>query len=73
MISYYTRAKARGEIEPEDVKQGDSALETTTTTDMTTRCVHEGVRVNVDRGGRARDHPPPATARGRPFLGGWTR
>jgi len=34
MTSYYTRAKARGEIEPEDVEQGDSALETTTTTDM---------------------------------------
>ena len=34
MTSYYTRAKARSEIEPEDVEQGDSALETTTTTDM---------------------------------------
>ena len=32
MASYYTRAKARGEIEQEDVEQGDSALETTTTT-----------------------------------------
>jgi len=32
MTSYYTRAKARGEIEQEDVEQGDSALETTTTT-----------------------------------------
>ena len=30
MASYYTRAKARGE--QEDVEQGDSALETTTTT-----------------------------------------
>jgi len=30
MTSYYTRAKARGE--QEDVEQGDSALETTTTT-----------------------------------------
>ena len=30
MTSYYTRAKARGEIEQEDVEQGDSALETTT-------------------------------------------
>jgi len=29
MTSYYTRAKARGE--QEDVEQGDSALETTTT------------------------------------------
>jgi len=32
MTSYYTRAKARGEIEQEDVEQGDSTLETTTTT-----------------------------------------
>jgi len=32
MTSYYTRAKARGEIEQKDVEQGDSALETTTTT-----------------------------------------
>ena len=32
MTSYYTRAKARGEIEQEDVEQGDSALETMTTT-----------------------------------------
>jgi len=32
MTSYYTRAKARGEVEQEDVEQGDSALETTTTT-----------------------------------------
>jgi len=32
MTSYYTRAKVRGEIEQEDVEQGDSALETTTTT-----------------------------------------
>jgi len=32
MTSYYTRAKARGEIEQEDVEQGDLVLETTTTT-----------------------------------------
>jgi len=32
MASYYTRAKARGEIGQEDVEQGDSALETATTT-----------------------------------------
>ena len=32
MTSYYTRAKARGEIEQEDVEQGDWALETTTAT-----------------------------------------
>ena len=32
MTSYYTRAKARGEIGQEDVEQGDSALETATTT-----------------------------------------
>ena len=32
MTSYYTRAKARSEIEPEDVEQGDSALVTTTIT-----------------------------------------
>ena len=32
MTSYYTRAKARSEIEPEDVEQGDSALVTTTLT-----------------------------------------
>ena len=32
MASYYTRAKAREEIGQEDVEQGDSALETATTT-----------------------------------------
>ena len=32
MTSYYTRAKAREEIGQEDVEQGDSALETATTT-----------------------------------------
>jgi len=32
MAAYYTRAKSRSEVEPEDVEQGDSALVTTTTT-----------------------------------------
>ena len=32
MTSYYTGAKARSEIEPEDVEQGDSAPATTTLT-----------------------------------------
>ena len=32
MTSYYTRAKARGEVEHEDVEEGDAVLETTTTT-----------------------------------------
>ena len=31
MAAYYTRAKARGEVEPEDLEQGDSASVTTTT------------------------------------------
>ena len=78
MAAYYTRAKARSEVEPEDVEQGDSAsVATTTPTPIIPVglqvCVHEGVRVNVGRGGRARDHPPPATIRGRPFLRGWAR
>jgi len=36
MTSYYTRAKARSEIEPEEVEQGDSALVTTTITALNT-------------------------------------
>ena len=43
MTSYYTRAKARGGMEQEDVEQGDSALETTTTT-----VVPEGRNRNTD-------------------------
>jgi len=39
MTSYYTRAKARSEVEPEDVEQGDLALETTTLTVSTTTSV----------------------------------
>ena len=31
MAAYYTRAKARTEVEPEDLEQGDSASVTTTT------------------------------------------
>jgi len=31
MAAYYTRAKARNEVEPEDLEQGDSAPVTTTT------------------------------------------
>ena len=31
MAAYYTRAKARSEVEPEDVEQGDSAWVATTT------------------------------------------
>jgi len=31
MAAYYTRAKARSEVEPEDVEQGDSASVATTT------------------------------------------
>jgi len=31
MAAYYTRAKARGEVEPEDLEQGDSASVTPTT------------------------------------------
>ena len=39
MTSYYTRAKARSEIEPKDVEQGDSALVTTTLTAANTTSV----------------------------------
>jgi len=31
MAAYYTRAKARGEVEPDDVEQGDSSSVATTT------------------------------------------
>jgi len=31
MATYYTRAKARNEVEPEDLEQGDCASVTTTT------------------------------------------
>jgi len=31
MAAYYTRAKARSEVEPEDLEQGESASVTTTT------------------------------------------
>jgi len=75
MTSYYTRAKARGE--QEDVEQGDSALETTTTTvsniaDVGLKDVStEGLEsMSTEVAGPMTTHPP-AVARGRPLLRGW--
>jgi len=76
MTSYYTRAKARGEIEPEDVEQGDSALEATTTTDMVISVglqgasMRESESMSTEVAGSVTTHPL-ATTRGRPFLRGW--
>ena len=76
MTSYYTRAKARGErtgrcgtgrLDPRD----DDHYCFRHSNCRTTKCVHGRAGVDVGRGGRARDHSPPAVARGRPLLRGW--
>ena len=72
MTSYYTRAKARGE--QEDVEQGDSALETTTTTVSEIATVGlqgvsmEGLEsMSAEVAGPVTTHPQLL-----PFLRGWT-
>ena len=77
MTSYYTRAKAREEIEQEDMEQGDSAVETTTTTvsDIATVGLQgvstEGLEsMSTEVAGPVTTHPQ-AVARGRPLLRGW--
>ena len=42
-ISLYTRARARSDVEPEDIEQGDSALVATTTSDMVISVGLQGV------------------------------
>jgi len=77
MTSYYTRAKARSEIEPEDVEQGDSALVTTTLTASTTTPV--GLQVGpmgefesmaTETAGPMATHPQLLPEGGHPSVGG---
>ena len=77
MTSYYTRAKARSEVEPEDVEQGDLALETTTLTVSTTTSV--GLQVGpmgefesmaTEMAGPMATHPQLLPEGGHPSVGG---
>jgi len=77
MTSYYTRAKARSELEPEDVEQGDSALVTTTITASNTTPV--GLQVEstgefesmaTEMAGPMATHPQLLPEGGHPSVGG---
>ena len=74
MAAYYTRSKARSEVEPEDLEQGDSASVTTTTiasiTPVALQVESMGEFESMATDGWARGHPPPASTRGRPSLRG---
>jgi len=77
MTSYYTRAKARSEVEPEDVEQGDSALATTilsasntTPVGLQVASMGEFESMATEMAGPMATHPPTST-RGRPSLRGW--
>ena len=72
---YNTRARARSDVEPDDISQGDLDVEMTTATVSDTTIV--GYQVESTEGLEllstevARDHPLPASTRGRPLLRGW--
>jgi len=76
MTSYYTRAKARGEIEPEDVEQGDSALKTTTITDMVISVGRQGAStresgsMSTEVAGTVTTHPQLLPEGGHSSVGG---
>jgi len=77
MNSYYTRAKARNEIEPEDVEQGDSAPETTTITVSDTTSVglqgvstRESGSMSAEVAGPVTAHPQLLPEGGHSSVGG---
>jgi len=76
MAAYYTRAKARSEVEPEDVEQGDSAsVATTTSTSITSVglqdvSMRESGSVSTEVAGSVTTHPQLLPEGGHSPVGG---
>jgi len=77
MTSYYTRAKARSEVEPEDVEQGDSALATTilsasntTPVGLQVASMGEFESMATEMAGPMATHPQLPPEGGHPSVGG---
>jgi len=73
---YNTRARARSDVEPEDVEQSDSALVATTTTDMVISVGLQGVStresgsMSAEVAGPVTTHPQPLSEGGHSSVGG---
>ena len=72
MTSYYTRAKARSEIEPGDVEQGDSALTASNTTPVGLQVASMGEfeSMATEMAGPMATHPQLLPEAGHPSVGG---
>jgi len=76
MAAYYTRAKARSEVEPEDLEQGDSAPVTTTTiassipVGLQVESMGEFESVATEMAGSVATHPQLLPEGGHPSVGG---
>jgi len=74
--SYYTRAKARSEVEPEDLGQGDSAPVTTTTiasiipVGLQVESTGEFESMATEMAGPVTTHPQLLSERGHSSVGG---
>ena len=76
MAAYYTRAKARSEVEPEDLEQGDSAPVTTTTiasiipVGLQVESTGEFESMATEMAGPVAAHPQLLPEGGHPSVGG---
>jgi len=76
MAAYYTRAKARSEVEPDDVEQGDSASVATTTpipitsVGLQDASMRESRSMSTEVAGSVTTHPQLLPEGGHPPVGG---
>ena len=76
MAAYYTRAKARSEVEPKDVEQGDSASVATTTpipitsVGLKDASMRESRSMSTEVAGSVTTHPQLLPEGGHPPVGG---
>ena len=76
MAAYYTSAKARSEVEPEDLEQGDSAPVTTTTialiipVGLQVESTGEFESMATEMAGPVATHPQFLPEEGHPSVGG---
>ena len=76
MAAYYTRAKARSEVEPDDVEQGDSVSAATTTPTPITSVglqdvsMRESGSMSTEVAGSVTTHPQLLPEGGHPHVGG---
>jgi len=76
MAAYYTRAKARSEVEPDDVEQGDSASVSSTTPIPITSVglqdvsMRESRSMSTEVAGPVTTHPQLLPEGGHPPVGG---